>query len=307
MKIFTKICLIISTVCICIAVICLGVGAALGSGIKEVMLMADNGELNIGNWKIANYLLYYRPDAEDLEIQEGCISKSFPETEVQSLDIDVRYGEIYLKDSDSGQIEITVDAPKRNTYKCSNDNGTVKLEDKTPHYKWNDGWAKKYDVNITIAVPKGKEFEKIKLVTNAGTIKSTHNFTAKEIDLEVDAGELTAEYLEAKEEFSIDVGAGNLEISDIKTDALDVDCGVGEVKISGTVLKKAEADCGVGKITMALAGNEEDYDYEISCGLGSVSINGKSYSSSTEKEIDNNAGNKIDLNCGVGEIEVTVE
>lgn len=308
MKLFTKICLILSAVCIGIAAICLGVGMALGSGIQEVKQMADDGGLDIGNWHIGNYQFFYSPDEDDLEIEEGSVVAAFPQSEVENLDIDIRYGEVSLKDSDSEQIEITVDAPKGNTYKCENDNGTVILKDKTPHYKWNGGFAHKYDVKITIAIPEGKEFEEVKMVTNAGTIESTHDFVAEKIKLDVDAGELIADYLEAKEEFSIDVGAGRLEISDIKADSLDVDCGVGEVELTGTVSDKAKADCGVGRISMELAGNEEDYDYEISCGLGSVKINGTTYSSlSTDKEIDNHAGHEIKLDCGVGEIDVTVK
>lgn len=308
MKLFTKICLIISSVCICIAALCLGIGVALGSGIKEVKQMAGSGDLNIGNWHIGDTQFFYSPDEDDLEIQEDSVSESFPAGDVKNLDIDIRYGEVYLEDSDSDKIEITVDAPKGNTYKCKNDNGTVVLEDKTPRYKWNGGFSHSYDVDITIAIPEGKEFEEVKIITSAGTIDSTHDFTADKIELNVDAGELVAERLEAKEEFIIDVGAGRLEVSDIKADKLDIDCGVGGVELTGTVSGKATADCGVGRIAMELAGNEEDYDYEISCGLGSVKINGKEYSSlSTDKEIDNNAGSKIELDCGVGEIDVIVE
>lgn len=308
MKLFTKICLILSSVCIGIAVICLGVGMALGSGIKEVKQMADDGGLDIGNWHIGNYQFFYSPDEDDLEIEEGSVVAAFPEAGVENLDIDIRYGEVFLKDSDSEQIEITVDAPKGNTYKCENDNGTVTLEDKTPRYKWNGGFSHTDDVNITIGIPKGKAFEEVKIATTAGIIDSTHDFMADKIELDVDAGELVAECLEAKEKFTIDVGAGRLEVSDIKADKLDIDCGIGEVEVAGSVSGKAKADCGVGRIAMELAGNEEDYDYEISCGLGSVKINGKEYSSlSTDKEIDNNAGSKIELDCGVGEIDVIVE
>lgn len=308
MKKFTKLCLIISLVCVCIGAICLGVGIALGSGLKEVQMMADNGAFDFGNWNIGSDGIYYGPDENDTEtmdIQEGCVNAVFPESEVKNLDIDIKYGEIYIVDSESDQVQITVDAPKRNVYKYKNKNGTVTLKDKTSSHKWN---LKKSDVTVTIAIPAGKEFEQVKLVTNAGSVDVEHKFAAEEIELELDAGELTGEQLEAKREFSIDVGAGNLEIENLQTENLDVDCGVGEVNLGGKVSNTVEADCGVGKISMEFIGNEEDYDYEISCGVGSVSINNTSYSSlSTDKKIDNDAGNKISLDCGVGEIDIIVK
>ena len=311
MKKFTKLCLIVSLACVCIAAICLGAGVAMGSGIKEVRTMADAGAFNVGALHIGSDGFYFGSEevsSEDMEIQEGTVNDSFAASEVDSLDIDIKYGEVYFIDSDSDQIQISIDAPKRNVYKCKNENGTLTLKDKTSSYKWNTGMMNKHDVTVTIAIPKGKEFDEVTLITNAGSMEITHQFLARELDLEVDAGELIGEQLEAKNDFSIDVGAGNLEIQNLQAKNLEVDCGVGEVNIGGKVSKKVDADCGVGQITMALIGNENDYDYEINCGIGSVSINGTTYSSlATEQKIDNNAGNKINLDCGVGEIDVTVK
>ena len=66
-----------------------------------------------------------------------------------------------------------------------------------------------------------------------------------------------------------------------------------------------EADCGVGEIDINLKGQEEDYDYEVSCGVGDVKIGSHSYSAlGNDKNIDNNADNTITLDCGVGQIRV---
>lgn len=307
MKKFTKLCLVVCLILVCIAALCMGAGIAMGSGLEEVQHMADNGELNVGNWHIGDREFFWDSNEEGLEQSEGekgSVNTSFPETEISSLHVDIKYGEVYFIDSASDTIEIDIDAPKRNTYKCENNHGTLKIKDKTSG-KWKPGTS---DVTVTIAIPEGKAFEEVKLTTNAGTMELTHEFMANELELELDAGELTAQRLNAEKEFSASVGAGSLKVEEFTARELDVDCGVGEADLRGTVEEKAEADCGVGQITLALLGKEADYDYEVSCGLGEVSINGTSYSSlSTEKKINNHAGREISLDCGVGEIDLTVE
>lgn len=289
MKKFTKLCLMVSLVCVCIAALCFGAGIAMGSGMKDVANMADNGELNIGNWHIGDSQFYWGPKEEDSVGQEveGRVNVSFPEMEVENLNVDVKYGEVHFVDSDSDEIKVNIDAPKRNSYECKNDNGTLKLKDKTSSFKWHI--RNKDNVTVTIEIPKGKEFKEAKLITNAGTIDIEH-------------------MLVAKEEISIDVGAGEVTAEEFATKDLEVDCGVGEAMLKGVVEENVSADCGVGEITLILQGKEEDYDYDISCGVGTVNINGTSYSSlSTDEEINNQAGRKISLDCGVGEIDVKVE
>ena len=49
----------------------------------------------------------------------------------------------------------------------------------------------------------------------------------------------------------------------------------------------------------------QDYNYKIQCGAGSVNIDGDQYSSlGVERKIDNRAARSMELECGVGTIEV---
>lgn len=316
MKGFTKVCLFISLIFLCIGTVCLGIGAALGSGLREVWAMAGNGELNVGNLHIGGWNVPYiiTDDGSEGEIrmEKGVVKESFSPREVENLEIDIKYGAVYVTDSQTDQIEISVDAPERNAYQCGLQGGTLELIDKTPRYRWNvlrNGLRDKAE--ITIAIPEGTVFDEVNLVTDAGGIEISHELSAREIHFDLDAGELTAEKVMAAEEFSADVDAGNLEIAEFAAKSLEVDCGVGRAKLCGSVLEEVEADCGVGQIVLQLTGREEDYDYDVNCSLGTVCINGITYSGiSTDKEIthhDHHTGRTIHLECGVGDIEVTVE
>ena len=161
---------------------------------------------------------------------------------------------------------------------------------------------------MTIAIPKGKKFEEVTFCTNAGKIEMTHSVWAQEVDFEINAGELVADQVTAGGEFAAKVDAGRLSVAKFEAETLEANCGLGEMELGGRALAGLSADCGMGRIELALIGREEDYDYTISCGMGVVQINGESYTAlGTDREIDNGTGNEIELECGMGEIEVTVE
>lgn len=301
MKIFTKICLAVCLVLFGIGVLCIGAGTALGSGFKEVQQMADAGELNVGKWYIGNGPVYH-----DEDVQMGDVSEVYAQEQVDSLRLDIQYGEVIFSDSSTENIEVNIHAPKRNAYSCENNNGTLKVKDKTRRSHWNIG---DYDVVIEISVPEGKVFDEVKIKTDAGRVNAEYKFHAKNIDLDLGAGELVADGFFADEKITASVGAGNMDIMEFSAEKLKIDCGVGNAKLTGNVEEKAEADCGVGNLTLTLFGTEEDYNYEIDCGVGEVHINGDSYSGLSErKDIDNEADKDIRLDCGVGQLKVkTVE
>ena len=315
MKNLTKICLWISLSFVCVGAVCLGIGAALGSGLKEIWAMAADGELNVGNLHIGNWNIPYfitddyddGEDWEDVKLQKGYVQEQFSPDAVSGMEIDIRFGAVYLIDSDSDQIEVTVDAPSRNVYECKLDEGTLELKDKTPGSIWKGGLKRNHDAVVTIAIPEGTVFDEVSLCTNAGSIEAEHAIAADEVEINLDAGELTAVSVTAAEKLSASVGAGNLEVDRFATDHLKIDCGLGKAELTGKAVKEAEADCGVGQIILDLEGKETDYDYEIKCGLGSVAVNGEEFSTlATERNIDHHAGNKVRLDCGMGSIELNI-
>ncbi len=311
MRGFTKICLWICLGLVCSAILCLGVGSALGSGFREVYAMAQNGELNIGNWHIGPdgyFIGWSKKNSAPAERIDGIVQQQYPEQDVQNLTVKIKYGKINFITGTSDQIDISVDAPKRNTYRCHYKNGTVELIDKTPGYIWNAGISSEDEVNVTISIPEGKIFEEVTMDTNAGTIDITHHLISDSILCTLDAGELTAKQLTVEDDFSVEVGAGRMQVEQFYAESLEIDCGVGEAILCGQISEELYANCGIGKIDIELIGREDDYDYTISCGLGMIHINDKNYSTlSMDKEIDNDADKEIELICGVGNIDLTVK
>lgn len=107
------------------------------------------------------------------------------------------------------------------------------------------------------------------------------------------------------DKISVDIGAAECQFSQIHTNKLDIDTGVGAVTFTGTVAGDVELETGVGDVTLNLANPEQDYNYRIECGVGTIRVGGSSYTMlSHETHINNNAPYNMELECGVGSITV---
>lgn len=104
----------------------------------------------------------------------------------------------------------------------------------------------------------------------------------------------------------LEIGASRAEITDLKATKLDVEVGVGEAVIRNLDVEQLDAETGVGQLTIEVVGAEEDYNYSLECGIGSIKIADSSYGGIGSSHTVNNpdAERNMDIECGVGEIEI---
>jgi hypothetical protein len=300
MRKFTKICLWICLVLACLAALCFGAGLAMGSGPREVWKMVENDELTIHDWNFGRQYVIRTSEEEDAGQQEKTID-SFPAEDILALDVELKYGELEFLESDSGEFEISVDAPAGFSYVCKQEKETLVFKDTSKGKRWNT-------VHVAVSIPAGTILEKAEITTNAGTVDAGSGLSAEKLDFEIDAGKLMAKHITASEELEIEVGAGQAELSDFTAGELNAECGMGEIDLQGTAEGDVSAECGMGQITLELSGSESDYNYEISCGVGDVTVNGREYSGlSHEVSLDNGAEKEVSLDCGIGEICVQIQ
>lgn len=108
------------------------------------------------------------------------------------------------------------------------------------------------------------------------------------------------------EEVEIDVGVGELDAAGLYCRELSIDCGVGSVSVRGRVEDECSIDCGVGEVSLNLENAQEDFDYQITCGIGDVVLGENSYSGiSKRREIDNGTGRDMEIDCGMGSVMLT--
>lgn len=107
-------------------------------------------------------------------------------------------------------------------------------------------------------------------------------------------------------EVDLEIGAGQASINGLIADSLDVSVGAGQADIKRLDVKEMNAETGAGELHVEVLGEEEDYSYQLECGIGNITIAGQSYSGlGNEKKIRNeNAKGELDIECGVGEVKI---
>lgn len=127
-----------------------------------------------------------------------------------------------------------------------------------------------------------------------------------EIDIEVDAGNVTCSGLRVSE-LNIDLDAGNalVEKCMVGTAAFDVDAG--NVEISGSQFGQMRGEVDAGNVTCLLTGSPLDYSMNLNVDLGSIMINGKKRGSSYSQESatsDDPMSHLIEMDVDLGNIEI---
>lgn len=186
--------------------------------------------------------------------------------------------------------------------KTQSDTDEITVESKDTHEKLGFcAFAK----NGTLYLTSNKKIKRIKNI-GKGTITVTlpKDMELEKAELDLKAGELRAEQILAKD-LEVNAGAGEVNILEFAAEKAEFKCGAGSITATGDAKKKIEADCGVGEINLKIKGKQKDYNYDLDCGIGEIRCGDDSFSGfGREKSIDNGADKKMNIDCGIGSINV---
>ena len=184
------------------------------------------------------------------------------------------------------------------------EDGVLKLK-----YRETSGWLSKLfrdgaETKVTLTIPKNTVLEQANLEFGAAEVR-IDALSAKRLFISVGAGELNAESLTAGEKANLQVGAGAFYADNVNLVNAGLECGVGEMELSGVINGESTVDCGVGEISLTLNGNEEDYSGELNCGLGSIQMGSVIINGSGKQSYGtSSAMSRMDIKCGIGEVDV---
>lgn len=178
-------------------------------------------------------------------------------------------------------------------------------------YRQDAGWPAKLfygddikDTKITLTVPKDAVLSEAAFEFGAAEIEM-EGISAKELLITVGAGELNAHRLTATEKALFTVGAGVFHSEDVELTNAILECGVGEMEISGNITGESTVDCGVGEMTLTLTGDEDNYQGSLNCGLGEIHMGSVEIEGSGNKSYGtSSAESRMDIKCGIGEVDV---
>ncbi|MDF2511735.1 MAG: hypothetical protein K0S04_1601 [Herbinix sp.] len=243
---------------------------------------------------------------------EALAEVSFKESyqNVESIDLQVAYGQVIIKNGDTFSIDAT--HMVENNLKSYLKDGTwyIKGDSFTDrrvfgiNFSLGDigRWNRQYNPKIVVTVPEGFQAESFNIDVGAGDVQ-IDSINAKEGDISVDAGRLTVDHIKIDNTSSYSVDAGQMTLNDVELKDISLDCGVGYITVNGQLTGENDISCDVGQIELSLKGDKEDYSYDIISDVGNVTINGWKYYNG-RSTIDNKTGNNLNLDCGIGKITV---
>lgn len=310
---FTKICLILSSLLLCVGILFVVVGASFGGTAFFSNLVYKNAfSIHTDSiFSTENDESFTNAGNENSSDDAKAVSQNFSAPEVQNLDIDVSYGEIYLSTSNESKDIQVIAQNMDSTYRANTSDGTLTIlsEKKKRHFKFNTlSDFDKYDKNhpiLKVILPSDFKFTNSSLDVDAGYIKIS-TLDVNKLNLSLDAGLCTVDQLQVSSSSTVDIGAGKFELQSGNVKNLKLSCGAGQAIVSSKLEGKTTLNCSVGEILLTTEGNRNDFDYAISCDVGSIDIDEQTYSGlSIAKNIDNHASKSFDLTCNVGHIKVS--
>ena len=192
------------------------------------------------------------------------------------LDIELKYDDLILEEGDSFCVRVYDDSGKNVTVKESSD--TLKVRS-----------TKKLSKNrkVCISYPEDVKLQELEIEMGAGTVYLNRDIEIEKLSVEMGAGEFDSKNPVTAEEADLEIGTGSMTFADLSA-------------------KKISGECGLGELDLTMTGTQEDYNYDLECGVGNLDIGSDSYSGlGREKSISNTgADRKLDLECGMGNVSV---
>lgn len=328
MKKFTKVSLIIVAVMAGTGMILCGIASLMGAGYGTLRQMARNGEFNVGRWYIDDSNVYdddwYDDDWYDGKNGSTANNVTEPGTEsglkasqtmqfsvgqVKNMDFDIDAANLVFEENmDDDNIRVELNRGKLSYYTCLLDGDTLKVKYNGNHHNQLKDYVRG-TTRITVSIPKEMRFETLNL--NIGAADADFemlDITCNQLFIDVGAGSVSADSFVVDGQMEITIGAGDVDIEDGTYQDVKLDVGVGEMSLGGKVNGNITGHSGMGSLDLELRGNETDYNYDLSCGLGELEVNGTSYSSiSGSRKVSNQGAiGTIRLDCGMGNIDLEI-
>lgn len=268
----------------------------IGEDILDDIGDIDMGDFGIGNFEIGDASMF---DADKDIYFNGDVEKYCPGTDIRNLEIEV--GGCYLETQVSKDDRIYLEMENAHKFQGYVEDETLYIRATTGSVThWSDIGSRK----IILYLPENYSFHEVEVELGAGGM-TFDGLNADEISLEAGAGKIVVNSPKA-EKLELSIGAGAIELTDMEVDTLETEVGMGEFLADGAVGRKANVSCSMGNVEMVLEGSEQDFNYHLDGSMGNIDVGGRSFSGfSQEKEIDNEAGKDMEIECSMGNISIS--
>lgn len=138
------------------------------------------------------------------------------------------------------------------------------------------------------------------------TVTVPQDVQLRELDIELGGGELRSSGTLQCNSLELELGAGSIVLQDVRAAGeCDLSVGAGSIELNGSLARGADIDCAMGSVVCRLTAVER-YDYEVSCGMGSVLLDGSEFSGmGASGKSSTGAPVRYEVECGMGSVEIS--
>lgn len=317
MKKFMKGCAVTALILVVLGLALAAIGGTAKGGavISQAVETVTGGRvrINLGNW--ANWGITvgdrFKESLDEVDydindsigfssrydVQKGDIEKYRLEGTVTNLEIEA--GGCSFRVESSGDDYFYVEAENAGKFQAYVESGTLYISTTTGVGTWSELSGSK----ITLYVPENYSYKEAEIDLGAGILEFP-GLKAEEASLDVGAGQIVADSVEVGK-LEVNVGMGQIELTNMVVTDLEAEVGMGELIAKGAVEGSIEAECSMGNLELWIEGSQEDFNYELSGAMGSLTLGSESYSGlAHEKKIDNGAGKKMEIECSMGNVTI---
>ena len=213
-------------------------------------------------------------------------------SEIHSLDIQINAADFKIVSVDDFSVESNL-----KYLSVSEKDGVLKIVDEA---KSNSNYT---NAILTLYVPNGIVFHEVDIETGAAKMM-VDTLSASSVELELGAGDVRFESLNASENVDIEGGAGQITIVSGTLNDLSLEMGMGELNLRAAVLGESDLKFGVGESNLTLIGSKDDYKVDVEKGLGSIYVDGKNVS---DFGSSGNGQSHIHIEGGIGAVHIVFQ
>ena len=205
---------------------------------------------------------------------------------ISAAELDIKTGEKFGVETNHKYLE------------CESKGDILKISEKRSLFAHHSGGMK-----VILTIPEGTLFDYVDISAGAGSV-TIDELLANSLSIELGAGELKAERLDAIDNAEIDGGAGSVTIRGGRLNNTDIDMGVGELNLTSELSGKSSIDYGVGETNLVLIGKEDDYKIKLDKGIGEAWLAGKKM---RDDSVYGAGENYIEIDGGIGTLNISFE
>lgn len=298
---FLKTCLILGIICIVIGFVASGAGVSLG-GLNELKEQVLNGEWSFDAGIDPFFELeeqHYFDENEilnvDVDKEESFLAADIHEIHVKSAGVTVKFAEHDGED-------IIVSTSKVNKYQAFVKEGELHVTARGQSTQnLGNGVVQ---IMVPAAVYAAGTLDMT--VESAASVIEFGKMAAADVELDVSAGTISWSELKAQE-LSIEMAAGTVTGQNVAiSGSTDIDLSAGTVEISGVLGTETDIEMTAGMVNIALADAYTDYNYDVSCAGGSVTVGDQKLEGLAKSlEVSNRAAKYIDVECSMGTVDIS--